>query len=303
MKEASPPVADVGVIVGRFQVHELHQAHKDLIQYVLERHDRTLIFLGLSPCRVTRNNPLDFDARKSMIQKAFPEVGIYYIKDCRDDAQWSKRLDGMIHDHSKPGAKIVLYGGRDAFIKHYKGRTPTTEMEQDTFMSGTFVRNQISNTVAKTPDFRAGVIWASQNQYPHTIPTIDVAVWDEKKEMLLLASKPGEELYRFIGGFAEGPTYEADARREVSEEAHIAITDPVYVGSHEVDDWRYRAEVDKIVTILFEAKRFSGNPQPDDDIEELQWFQFDTLRDEQVVPEHRPLLQMLRCKREKNNED
>ncbi len=298
MKEVGPPVADVGVIVGRFQVHELHQAHKDLIKYVNGRHDRTLIFLGLSPCRVTMNNPLDFDARKQMLQDAFTEVGVYYIKDCADDRLWSKRLDSMIQDHAKPGASIMLYGGRDAFIKHYEGKFSTIEMEQETYTSGTIIRKTISNTVPRTPDFRAGVIWASQNQWPKAIPTVDVAVWDEMGEKLLLARKPDETRYRFIGGFAMGPTYEADARREVSEEAHIEITDPVYVGSHQVDDWRYRSEADKIMTILFEAKRFSGSPRPDDDIVELKWFQFDTLVDEIIVPEHRPLLKMLQCKRE-----
>ena len=52
MKEIGPPAADVGVLVGRFQVHKLHQAHLDLIRYVIERHDRVLIFLGTSSSRV-----------------------------------------------------------------------------------------------------------------------------------------------------------------------------------------------------------------------------------------------------------
>ncbi|KKN96769.1 hypothetical protein LCGC14_0164130 [marine sediment metagenome] len=303
MKEVSPPAADVGVLVGRFQVHKLHEAHLELIRHVVKHHDRVMIFLGMSPCRVTRNNPLDFDARKAMIQDAFPDVSVYYVRDCRPDDLWSKRLDNMIYEHIKPGAKVLLYGGRDAFIKHYEGKIPTRELEQEVFISGTAVRNTIANTVPKTTDFRAGVIWASQNQYPRAIPTVDVAVWDETGEKLLLARKPDEDLYRFIGGFATGPTYESDARREVDEEAHIAITDPVYVGSHQVDDWRYRSEADKIVTLLFEAKRLSGNPRPDDDIAELKWFDFATLRDEMVVPEHRPLLKMLQCKRETHHED
>jgi bifunctional NMN adenylyltransferase/nudix hydrolase len=233
-----------------------------------------------------------------MLQDAFPDVGIYYIKDCNDDSLWSKRLDGMITDHSKPGAKVMLYGGRDAFIKHYDGRHPATELKQETFMSGSEVRKSISNKVKGTPDFRAGVIWASQNQYPKAIPTVDIAIWDDKKKMLLMARKEEEQLYRFVGGFATGPTFEADARREVEEETGIDITDPEYVGSRQVDDWRYRSEIDKIVTILFEAKHFSGRPRPMDDIVELKWFQFSTLKDKDLVPEHRELLKMLRCKKE-----
>lgn len=289
--------ADFGVIVGRFQVHELHEGHKALIQHVIDNHDVTLIFLGLSPCRVTMNNPLDFYARKQMINEEYPDVRVFYIDDCVDDEIWSEKLDSMIQQQTRPGATVMLYGGRDAFIKHYFGKFPTTELKQNSYVSGTDVRKTISNKVKSSPDFRAGVIWASQNQWPKVVPTVDVAIWNEEGTELLLARKPNEKLFRFIGGFATGPTYESDARREVQEEAHISITDPEYVGSHQVDDWRYRSEKDKITTILFQAKKFSGRPEPDDDIEELKWFQFDTLTDEQVVPTHRPLLQMLRCKR------
>jgi bifunctional NMN adenylyltransferase/nudix hydrolase len=72
-----------------------------------------------------------------------------------------------------------------------------------------------------------------------------------------------------------GPTdasLEAAARREVMEEAHIEISTPVYAGSFLVDDWRYRHEVDKIVSTLFVAEYMYGAIQPDDDIEELRWF-------------------------------
>ena len=54
---------DVGVIVGRFQVNELHAAHRELIDTVIGNHKKVLIFLGLSPVRVTRHNPLDFTSK------------------------------------------------------------------------------------------------------------------------------------------------------------------------------------------------------------------------------------------------
>ena len=49
-------IPDVGIIVARFQVHELHDAHRDLINSVLDRHDRVIIFLGLSEVRNTKRN-------------------------------------------------------------------------------------------------------------------------------------------------------------------------------------------------------------------------------------------------------
>ena len=64
--------ADVGVLVGRFQVPNLHPGHIELIQSVCEAHSKVLIFLGLAPTKATRNNPLDFESRKHMILEKFP---------------------------------------------------------------------------------------------------------------------------------------------------------------------------------------------------------------------------------------
>jgi len=286
---------DVGVLVGRFQVDILHEAHKDLINSVVEAHDMVLVFLGLSPARVTRNNPLDYEARKQLIQAEYPNVKLFYIKDIGNDEKWSKQLDSQIEDHVKPTATVTLYGGRESFIAHYKGKYPTCEMEQESYVSGSEIRKKISNQVKASPEFRAGVIWAAHNQYPKVHPTVDVAIWDEKKEKILLARKENESKYRFVGGFAQGKeTYEDSARREVAEETHIEISDPIYLGSHAVDDWRYRREADGIVTMLFEAFRIFGKPTPDDDIYELKWFNFENLIVDDLVPEHGHLLEMLK---------
>ena len=51
---------DVGVIIARFQIPMLHEAHKELIDYVMDEHSRVIVFLGLSQARTTINNPLDF---------------------------------------------------------------------------------------------------------------------------------------------------------------------------------------------------------------------------------------------------
>jgi bifunctional NMN adenylyltransferase/nudix hydrolase len=80
----------------------------------------------------------------------------------------------------------------------------------------------------------------------------------------------------------------------VAEETGIEITDPIYVGSHLVDDWRYRDEPDKIKTLLFRATLLYGKPEPKDDIERLTWVVADELQPSIIVPEHRPLLELLR---------
>jgi bifunctional NMN adenylyltransferase/nudix hydrolase len=110
---------------------------------------------------------------------------------------------------------------------------------------------------------------------------------------ILLARKPGEKGYRLIGGFVS-PTdddLQAAARREVLEETHVEISGLEYVGSYLVDDWRYRHEIDKIMTTVFVAHYMFGAIQPDDDIEELRWFPLNRGFDfDHLVPAHKPLL-------------
>lgn len=289
---------DVGIIVGRFQVPELHQAHKDLIEEVCAKHDKVIIFLGLSPLMVTQENPLDFEARKQMILEEFPNVNILYIKDIPNDDAWSKRLDGMIEDVITPSQKPVLYGGRDSFIAHYSGKWPTHELEPDTYVrfSGTEVRREIARKSTKaSPEFRAGVVWASQSRFPTCYPTVDMVIFDEDHDRILLGKKTHEDGWRILGGFADpqSPSYEADVRRETHEEAGIEVTDPIYIGSFIIDDWRYRREIDKIKTLLFVCKKAHGSPRPGDDIAEVKWF--DVIELEQrmshiVMPHHIPLL-------------
>jgi bifunctional NMN adenylyltransferase/nudix hydrolase len=69
-----------------------------------------------------------------------------------------------------------------------------------------------------------------------------------------------------------------------------------------VEDWRYRHEVDKIVTTLFVAEYLYGAIQPDDDIEELRWFRLNrTLEIGHIVDAHRLLLLTLMDRVEKRH--
>lgn len=290
---------DVGVIVGRFQVHELHAAHRELIEHVRERHEKIFIFLGLSPLSVSTNNPLDFEARKQMLLAEYPEINVLYAKDVHDDELWSSNLDGMIADMVTPGQTVVLYGGRDSFISHYTGVWPTRELTQSTFMSGTAQRKSIARSRARASSaFRAGVIWASQARYPTAYTTVDIAILNDVTRTILLGRKVGEKQYRFIGGFSDpkSPTFEHDAVRETREETSLEVGDLKYIGSAVIDDWRYRNEPDCIKTMLFTAKYLHGRPTPGDDIEEVKWFNFDHQYplSHMIVPNHRPLMAMLR---------
>lgn len=291
---------DTAVIVGRFQVHELHSAHKSLIQSVCDEHDKVIVFLGLARNMNTKNNPLDFESRKQMIQAEFPNVIVAYIKDVDDDVLWSKNLDAQIADLVSPTQSVVLYGSRGSFLELYHGKYPTLELEPESYVSGTDVRNKLARSVKASPDFRAGVIWASANRFPTVFTTVDVAIFDQTYENILLGRKPDEEKFRLIGGFSDtrDKCFEAAASRELGEETSMYTlggeSDFTYLGSFQIDDWRYRNEVDKITTILY-AVRPIGGPKPGDDICELRWFDLSKLSDESfvkrnVVPQHHEIL-------------
>lgn len=301
----------VGVIVARIQVASLTEAHVDLIKTVQAEHEKVLLFLGLSPALGTKNNPLDLEMRRQMVHGyyeaekvsgdnpyPFRDINILYIKDQPSDESWSKALDAQIRDNLTPGQTPLLYGGRDSFIKHYKGKYPTQELVPERMISGTEARNAISKKTKNSQEFREGVIWAVYNQFPRVFATVDIAPVNVKDGTVLLGRKENETLLRFIGGFADPKSlsFEADAVRELEEESGIIAKpeDVRYIGSTLIDDWRYRSECDKIKTSFFYVEYTGGDFKADDDIVEVRWVKISDLTEDKLVDTHKPLYHLFR---------
>ncbi len=291
-----PSDYEIGVIIARFQVHQLHEAHKGLIQHVLNNHKKVIIFLGVSVIPNTRTNPLDFATRKAMIQAEYPQVVILPQRDQRSNKKWSENLDEQIRIPFGT-ANALLYGGRDSFIPHYEGKHKTTELITDTFLSGTEIRKQVSKEILESSDFRAGIIHATYAQWPVTYPTVDVVAYNEKGQ-ILLGRKPNEPKYRFIGGFVDrtDTSWEHAARREFAEETgNCAIEGLEYVASAPINDWRYNKTQSGIMTTLFLGKFAYGSITPSDDISELKWVSIEDFLDNasidaNIMPEHVELM-------------
>jgi bifunctional NMN adenylyltransferase/nudix hydrolase len=289
--------ADVGVLVARFQVDELHEAHCSLIEGVLENHGKTIIFLGLSPIKCTRNNPLDFEARKQMVLEKYPDAIVLYIKDVGDSELWSKMLDKAIGDIAGPTSTVILYGGRESFINHYHGKYETCEMLQEVYQSGSETRRKVGNKVKSSSDFRSGVLWATHNQYPKIIPSVDMAIWGEDKDLLLMGKWENSDKYRFIGGIVkESNSFDVEIEKVVYKKACVKVSEPIYVGSFSVDDWRFRRELDGVTTTFFEAVHMSGTPDPMDNVVKLKWFEANMISTRDIDKDHWPLLDALRKK-------
>jgi|SRR5208282_5099064 len=295
-----------GVIVGRFQVNALHDGHKDLFDQVFARHNRVIVFVGVSPAGMTKDHPLDFATREAMLKAAYPTLIVQPLEDARSDKIWSEKLDNKIDEIVKYGA-VTLYGGRDSFVPHYHGQHKPVELALDPRkhkISGTDIRMEISNTIIASPDFRAGVIYAMNQLWPHTLPMVDVAILSYDRTEVLLAQKPGENQWRFIGGHVEARkgSVEHNARLEALEEATVDLIDQEYIGSAVIDDWRYRLEDRSVVTSFFAGRVSNMCVKANDDVSAVSWFHLDKLTTFQVVEEHVPLLMMLhQYLKEKNN--
>jgi bifunctional NMN adenylyltransferase/nudix hydrolase len=298
-----PPVVDVndyeiGVIICRMQVPELHPVHKKLIDTVCSNHKKVILFLGVPVVEQTKRNPLDFASRKAMIQKNYPEIAIIPIRDQRENETWSYMLDSKMAEPFG-NRKFLLYGGRDSFIPYYRGRHQTVELVgNDIDTSGTAIRNEVSREVVDSTDFRKGVIYANYGRYPVIMPCADIVVYDPSTDSILLGRKPQENLFRFIGGHVEvtDSCYEAAAIKELGEEAPgISICETTstlrYICSGRIQDWRHAKENSEIFSTLFMATKMSGSARAADDIEEVKWFKVDDIKDyerhaKMIVPEH-----------------
>jgi nicotinamide mononucleotide adenylyltransferase len=94
---------DVGVVIGRFQVHELTDGHLFLINSALANHRRVLVLVGSPQEYSTKKNPLDYPTRERMIRSRFPDVVVQAAPDFpNNDKRWSHHIDVTIAQCSTP---------------------------------------------------------------------------------------------------------------------------------------------------------------------------------------------------------
>jgi len=289
---------EIGVIIGRFQVPKLHNAHRVLINKVCSHHKKVILFLGIPVVEQTKRNPLDFATRKAMIQAEWPDITILPLRDQRENKDWSYILDQKITE-PYGNRKTILYGSRESFIPFYHGKYPTIELiGNNDLTSGTAIRDEVARELIPTEDFRRGVIYANYGRYPVIMPCADIVVYDPTNDSILLGRKPKENQLRFIGGHVEvtDSCYEAAALKELSEEAKgISVCENIetlkYICSGKIKDWRHAKETSEIFSTLFLATKMSGKAEAGDDIEEVIWVKVDDILDyekysKMIVPEH-----------------
>ena len=288
-----------GVIVARFQTPYLHEGHQYLLNEIKNRHNKVVVVLGVSPVKGSRRNPFDFYTRERLLKQFAPDLLVLPLSDHPNDAVWSEQLDRLLQSTFLQES-FVLYGSRDCFIPYYSGHYTPQELPEFGNYSASAIRDEHADKVLDSTDFRMGINYAYQNTYEKVYPTVDIAVLSSDGTQVLLGKKHHATSWRFPGGFAD-PTdadYEAAAKRELQEECgDIKTTAVTYIGSAKIDDWRYRSEADKIITLLFGTQLISGTAKAADDLGEVAWFSIDSLTEMMsqgsIVQEHHVLVNLL----------
>ncbi len=286
----------LGVIVARLQVAELHAGHRHLIESVLASCDAVLICIGDRDKVAGARNPLPYSARAAMVAEHYGEsIAVRRLADHPDDRRWSERLDALIRAEY-PLHDVTLYCSRDGFSDYYSGAFPVHVIAEAPAESGTQQRARILADLKsgnrQNADFRRGMIAAAASRYPIVFSTVDVAVMDGNRSHLWLGQKHEDNgRWRFVGGFVD-PTdtsRAAAAIREAEEElGGIRLDNPTYVGSLQVNDFRYRDEADSIMTDLFIVTHTWGQATASDDLDAIGWFPLSQLP-ELLIPCHQPL--------------
>jgi len=301
MRTVEQATADVGVIVGRWQVDDLHEIHARLIEEVKAQHKKVIVFVGLSDILGGTVDPLDYPTRAAMLLHHHPDITVLPIQDvlgCNEE--WSKNLDAAIRTVC-PVGEPLLYGGRDSFVQRYTGKFPTVELDAQRHPSGTDIREEVGREVRASSDFRAGVIYSTFNQYKRLMMVVDVATIKRMPisgDFVLLGRKKGDTGFRFPGGFVNvgDCSLEAAARRECFEETGVFPETVEYLGSFPVSDSRMGPR-DGMMSAFFLGHMMSGGPiQTSDDLDHAEWVPVDKLRSVKWYENHAPMFEVL-CER------
>lgn len=286
-----------GVIVARFQTPYLHEGHTYLLNEIRAKHNKVVILLGVTPVKGSRRNPFDFYTREKLLKQYAPGLIVLPLSDNPSDEVWSQQLDSLLRS-AFPQEVFVLYGSRNSFAPHYSGHLPVELLPELGDHTATAIRDTNADRVLDSKDFRMGVNYAYHNVYAKVYPTVDIAVLNNGQ--VLLGKKHNATQWRFPGGFSD-PTdacFEAAAQRELKEECGDLVTSAMqYVGSAQIDDWRYRSEEDKIITIFYKTDYLAGEAKANDDIVAVEWFDLKALpqmmQQDLVAKEHYPLVNLL----------
>jgi len=300
----------IGVLIARFQVPELSNGHMELVDYIMSRHKKIIIFLGVSTIQNTRRNPLDYANRQAMCQEKYPNAVILPLVDQDSNEMWSQVLDSSIPIPFGDKA-AVLYGSRDSFIPYYSGKYKTIELAASLTDNGTEKRDMVSREIINSPDFRSGIIHEIYAKDPNVYPVVNICTYNSAGEILLV-KKPHEKQWGLPSGniVTTDENYEQGAKRVFSEKVGIncEINSCMYLFSQRLNEPRYAKETDVLLSSVYLAEMAFGRADAGDGISEVGWFPVNMFSNldgvnKNIMPQYRDMMNTLISKIYSSNID
>ena len=321
----NPIKTPVGVLYFPFQTASVISGHTELLTLAFYTHDIVIVALPVSKISPSKTSPLFFAERREMIE-TYCSVNFDYkvvvipVPERKYDKDRISQLHNAVSAPFHSLGAVTLYAP-DEYIEMYTANGGTWNTSRADLRFSTSVLAQEAehrkSTKADSSElcdsaeaFRRGIIFAQNQRFPISWMTVDIAIRRviDGKTMYLLGKKPGERNWRFPGGFKDrsDTCLEMSVIREAAEEvlndtvtvASGVFTEPIYVASRNINDWRYRNEDDGITTVFFEVTFMGDDDQlcAGDDLagESLQWHDINLLDPTQMEGEHAHLLKALK---------
>ena len=303
----------IGVIYAPFQSAVIPDVHRKAIEEAEKRHETVVIALPVRRITPSKVSPLDFRTRQEMIMNSYYNLLVVPV----EDQKYSKNKVWALETAVR--APFSEFRGADLYLDAEFEPTYKEHGKWSVWDTYDFVpRESAARKGSKlfpvhhkmldmSEAFRHGIIYGLTNQFPISWSTVDICIKRviDGKTYILLGKKPGEYGWRFPGGFKDraDTSYEIAVHREAGEEVLkegiapiAALTPPKYIGSVNINDWRYVKEIDGITTLFYQVQFVGVDDQikAGDDLADTEWFELADLNEVIMEGEHVKLLRMLR---------
>ena len=240
----------LGVLIGRFQVPEMHEGHRFIVRQMLEQCDQVLILFGSANRTRSVKNPFTYGERRISARKLFPTILTAPLNDyLYNDSQWMadvaatiETARGQVSYDFEKHVEVVLYGhhkdGND-YLKWFP-QYEYVNINSDIDISGTEVRNSFMHLLPDNVQADARYFAKEREtfkNYPYP-DSLNICCGDAVVEclghILLIKRKftPGAGNWALPGGHKNtNETFLQCALRELKEETNIRVPEPVLLGS------------------------------------------------------------------------
>lgn len=240
----------LGVLIGRFQVPEMHEGHRFLVREMLEQCDEVLVLFGSANRAKSVKNPFSYPERAQAAKKLFPKIWVAPLNDyLYNDSQWMadvaatiEALKVLVQQKHNTKVEVVLYGhqkdGND-----YLNWFPQFEyvnVNSEILISGTQIRESFLHLLPQSVQDDFNYFEKERKQflsYPYP-DSLNICCGDAVVEclghVLLIQRKwaPGAGNWALPGGHKHTQeTFLDCAIRELYEETNLRVPEKVVRGS------------------------------------------------------------------------